>query len=624
MDSAAPHDVSLRSARDRLIDLLGIGDSYPLSDLHVVADQLKVAFGKTAKIPIEHAQVNVTYELCNPKGQPLGSAVKGDGAGGTLVIETPPVKKDVTYRLQATKKPRAGSPPPHQDSRFLDEPAPVKVGLDTGLVIEIVDFRTPDMKAPVQAPLLDPTISSPRPSDPRLVPFGATVNVRVSKSQDGVEYSLMLDNNDIGGRRVRGNLASLTMSAGPLAEDTVVRVRATRTFDATEESSAETNPLNATLEAKLYVKVMANPALAVSIESSPIVDYRRGATIRVAKTQSSAKYRAYARTIPDRDFVRRPTGASVVTIPVASKPDVLVLKPARTDTWRTPDGYTPIGDAPAAGTGGDLKFTVQTLMDDTIVIVQAIKDHQDDTRPKSPSIASSIRLDQAAVALVRPDPSRALTLRVPIAGAQTGDTLQVSNGQPGVFYFLRPAAAGAEFPLPAYFHKRDDQDGTANKGVGQLGVTIDLVVAGERVGKPERADPARLFPPDPVLKIPSLAAGSRLLVRAMKAQTGVDTEMTQATEIAAVPDIRAQQPVVNDRGVATIVIAASRPEDQYQLTLKGAALRPAAAGTGGTLSFTSDPLTSDTTFEVVITRTADKGMRVERVVQVPVKVRPAT
>ena len=132
-----PHNVPLRSARDRIIDLLEMGDTYPLTDLNVVADQLKVAFGGTAKIPIEHAQVNVVYQLCDPNGKPLGEAFDADGEGRTLVIETPRVEEDVTYRIRATKKSPLGSKLPAQTSRFLNEGAPVKVGIDTGLVIEM-------------------------------------------------------------------------------------------------------------------------------------------------------------------------------------------------------------------------------------------------------------------------------------------------------------------------------------------------------------------------------------------------------------------------------------------------------------------------------------------------------
>jgi len=95
-----PHDIPVRNARNRLIDLLGIGDTYPLVDLNVVADQLKVPFGGKAKIPIQNAQAGVTYELCDPKGQPLGAAFKADGSDATLVIDTPNVSEDVTYRIR--------------------------------------------------------------------------------------------------------------------------------------------------------------------------------------------------------------------------------------------------------------------------------------------------------------------------------------------------------------------------------------------------------------------------------------------------------------------------------------------------------------------------------------------
>ncbi len=263
------HDVPVRSARDRIIDLLGIGDSYPLTDLNVVADQLKVAFGGTAKIPIENAQAGVTYQLCDPKGQSLGDAFKADGNGETLVIDTPEVTEDVTYRIRAAKKTPPGSVLAPQAPRFLDESAPVKVGIDTGLVIEILN-----------APPLDPAKPDPRPSDPRIVSYGARVDVRVNMSQEGVEYWLIL-----GGREAKdvvrtGDLGPIILPTGPMVEDIVIQVRATKTFLVSENRSPETAPL----DAKLYLKVMANPALAVSVDPAPILDYRQDATIKMGMT----------------------------------------------------------------------------------------------------------------------------------------------------------------------------------------------------------------------------------------------------------------------------------------------------------------------------------------------------
>ena len=42
------HDIPVRCARDRLIDLLGLGEAYPLTDLTVAAVPPKVVFGTTA------------------------------------------------------------------------------------------------------------------------------------------------------------------------------------------------------------------------------------------------------------------------------------------------------------------------------------------------------------------------------------------------------------------------------------------------------------------------------------------------------------------------------------------------------------------------------------------------
>ena len=113
------HHIPVRSARNRLIDLLGMGAPYPLSDLNVVADHLRVAFGSTAKVPIECAQAGVRYELCGPQGETVSKGLVG--ADATLTLETPAVSEDITYRVRATT---VSSP---QLQRFLDEGASVKV-----------------------------------------------------------------------------------------------------------------------------------------------------------------------------------------------------------------------------------------------------------------------------------------------------------------------------------------------------------------------------------------------------------------------------------------------------------------------------------------------------------------
>jgi len=606
-----PRDVPVRSARDRIIDFLGIGDTYPLTDLNVVADQLKVAFGGTAKIPIENAQAGVVYQLCDPKGNPLGDKFAAEGADDTLVIETPVVSEDITYRIRAAKNPRGAGA---QDPRFLDEGAPVKVGIDTQLVIEIL-----------QAPVLDSNKPDPQPSDARVVAYGAGVDVRVNNSQEGVQYSLILDGRDAK-ESSTGDLGAVVLSTGPMYEDAVIQVRATKSFQASENRNSQTTPL----DGKLHLKVLANPALAVSVDPPVIVDYGKDTTIRIAKTQASVAYRAYLRRIRDAEFVHgAPADGDVVAVPVPGKPDAQVRKPPQpqeAEAWRTPEdyaalGYQTLGDA-VPGNGGDVVFPVKALTDDSMVIVQAVKQHQADPGG-STTIASSIRLDQAVVALARPDPARNLTLRLPLAGAQTGDRMLVSGGQPGVFYYFRPAPDGGEFPLPAYFHKRDDDDAKQNKGVDQLGVEIDFAIAADPDGVAV-ADRAQAAPRAPVLAIAPFATGGSLAIRALKAQSAVETGMAQDAPIAAVPAIRADPGVIDRGAPATIRIPASDPKDVYSVLLKGAPVRPEIPGDNTELTVITEPLTADTVFEVVAARPADKGARVERVMQLAVLVRPDT
>jgi hypothetical protein len=616
--ATTPHHIAVRSARDRMIDLLGIGDTFPLTDLNVVADQLKVPFGGTARIPIEHAQSGVLYELCDPKGQPLGNAFRGEGRDATLIIDTPPVHDNITYRIRATKLPWS---PAHaaQTPRYLDEPAPVEVGLDTGLVIEFAECWMPGLPAPVEAPLLDAANAHPQPGDPRLVPFGSSLNVRVNNSQEGVQYSLIVNGADVPEMVRTGDLAAILLRTPPMSEDAVIEVRATKTFLATEDRRAETRPLTA----KLFLKVKANPSLLVSSDAAPAVAYQGRAVVTIAATQKSASYVAYVQSIPDRAFAHGATGKHVVTIPVPGKPDVQVLSPSPADVWRDPEGFTLVSGAAMPGTGGAVTFTLNVLTDDTMVLVRAVKQHEVVAGAPQVTIPSAVFLERAAVVLVRPDPDRALALRVPITGTRTGALVQVSGGQPGVFYFFRPAPSGAEFPLAPYFHKLDDLDGRQNKGVGQLGLEIDFAIAANPDVLPDGAvDLARLRPRTPLLDITPVEVGSSLAVRAVKAQTNVDVPMAKQARVTAGPAVHAAPDVVDLGASAQVVIAASTSEDQYELTVGGTVVQPATAGTGADLALDTGPLRADTAFEVTVTSSGNQTLRVTRVLGVSVRVRP--
>src|SRR5688572_30693179 len=74
-------EIHLRAARDRLLDLLGIGETFPLQDIPVAEDRVKVAINSTAKIRLLAGQKDVRYSLLYDRdGKPVNDSwVPGTG-----------------------------------------------------------------------------------------------------------------------------------------------------------------------------------------------------------------------------------------------------------------------------------------------------------------------------------------------------------------------------------------------------------------------------------------------------------------------------------------------------------------------------------------------------------------
>src|SRR6185295_19967602 len=105
--------IQVRDARDRLIDLLRHGQTYPLQDLAVRDEQLTVAFNTAAKIPIENSQKDVVYQLHHkhevverhPQGEKEpGVPIEAQGNGETILLETNKIQDDVTFEILARKQ----------------------------------------------------------------------------------------------------------------------------------------------------------------------------------------------------------------------------------------------------------------------------------------------------------------------------------------------------------------------------------------------------------------------------------------------------------------------------------------------------------------------------------------
>lgn len=572
-DAALRLGLRLRDARNRVADGLGLGRSYPLADLPVRYTDT-VAWGQRGQITLLASQPGVLYQLLGPDGQPFSPDIQGQGDGGDLNLPTPIITDDLRFAVRASKthtwtwaavpeadggvlvadsrldtryellqadgqpfappiaadgkKPELRLTPPVGASggfrvravktlalRLFNPAAkpgedgtlfPIGVGLDRSLAAGIVD-----------ADLLVGTAQGPR--DARIVDYGGTVQVEVQASQAGVDYRLarLLPNpqgaDDIvvdpatqaqlglrfisGPNPVRGDSHTIALRTQAMQEDTDIRVFALKTFKPGDQQKTQ----KALLDAILPLKVRANPALAVA--TTPAwVDYGSGAAVALKATQTSASYQLLTRPLRDGEFVRD-GGAAAFPIPGLVTPKIALPPNPTLDAVAT--------GAALPGNGGDLVLPLAGLKEDTLVVVAALKTHT--AQPGQPPVPSRLQLVQATAVLVRPGQDPVFPLRLvrkdgaAAAGLQKGTTYQVLNGQAGVFYYFRRADTQEVLGLPVYFHK-------AGKGVDQLQVEVDWALTGG--------------PPPPEWDCPlDLDPATLLSIRAVKAQTGLDTVFTR-------------------------------------------------------------------------------------------------
>lgn len=623
--------IHARDTRDRLIDLLGFGKTYPLRDLRVRDDRLTVPFDNTAKIPIDTSQRDVRYRLeDNRSGEPITRRqgetdvpVEAEGTGDTILLETPAIQEDVTYKILATKIERHATPDPGAPAReaYLHRTATVKVGLDVTL-----DAR-------IRAPALDAGNENPRDTDPRIVFYqagagGATIEVEIDSSQEGVDYELVDAADEqtvLSTESVRGDLKTIVLTTRPITEDIDIRIRATKEFDPSEGRDTQV----AMLDIVLPLKVRANPELPVSVAGGSILGYGRDAVIELASTQRSVQYQLYIRDIRDQELLYGEAAqAGELSVAVPGQSPVRVARPERREVWHDIERFQPAGE-PRSGTGGALELRTPRLEDDSVIVIRASKHHKAGAagdRAVSETIESAVQMQPAVLLLVQPDPAPGLAVKTRIAGAETTGTLELSGGQGGVLYELRAEPEGAALGRPAYFHKKIDGDDRRNQGIGPddkagigLRVEIDFAIARDRPAG-DQPDPQTTLPPAPVVDTPRLAAGTTLHAVAIKARTGARAPLTGTAVIAAVPAIRAEPAEVAAGQTSTIVVPASQTGETYQLSHGGQPAGDPRDGDGSDLKLVTPPLDSDTSFDVIVTRPGDAGIAVARVVGVMVTV----
>ncbi|MCU0837331.1 MAG: hypothetical protein MUE49_01250 [Rhodospirillales bacterium] len=597
-----PRSRQFRDARDRIIDLLGFGETYPLRDLPVRDERLTVSFGATATIPIETTQRGVEYGLRTKQGESVGTALVSDG--DTLLLASPRIVEDITFTVRARK--------PTGRTADLFETATVKVGLDIGLAAA---FRPPVPQPPIVA-------------------FGAAVEVEIASSQEGVDYRLVhFPNgepanpesmpqaaNDVilseNQATVRGTGATIVLRSRPMTEDTVIAIRAIKIFDAADARPPQTN----ILKVRLPLGVAANPGLALAVSPAPIVPFQGDATVRIPATQASAHYQAFARRIFDHEFRHgTPAGTpGTLRVRVDGEDDVIIAAPERPEDGSDLAGWKPLADA-QAGTGGDLAMTLPAATDDSLVLVRASKRH---AVADGEAVPSAVWLSATAAVLVQPNPKPRLRLLAVIEGDRTTGALGIDGGQPGVFYAPQLLPARSQpFPLPAYQHKRDETDARLNKGVGQLKLGVDFVIATDPAAEAVTGPPAETPPAVPIIVGDPLAVGSRLGFAAIKAQTRVGASLTTEAEILAAPKVRLDAAIIDHGTEARAIISDSRADETYALIIGNKTVVPAAAGNGAELVLRSGRLQQDAVLVVASVR--DTGATaIERRVTLAVTVRP--
>ncbi len=600
----------LRDARDRVIDLLGFGRTYPLRDLPLPS-QIVVSPGSSASIPIGFSQQDVTYELRDrATGRPIPGVAAQPGTGGPIRLDTPRIDVDASYRILAVKQEGAQSPELRREA-WLRTVVRVVEGVDSALV------------ARIRLPLLDPRIDNPSPSDARLGDFGVRAEIEVLESQAGVSYEIIehaADLSDLSGHRVVsaerviGTSGTIVLRTVPMEEDIDLRVRAQKTTGDAENPVVRTGILDLVLP----LRVRANPAVQVRALDA-VMAHGGTATVRLESTQESVEYRVFRGRVRDRDFVRGAVaGVPTIDVPADGR-TVRIRRPDLPADWEDLPGFSPVDDA-TRGTGGTLELAIGAPVTvDTLLLVQANKRHSvGPLGTGSEELPSAVQLADALAVLVRPDPARALRLEVTMADGATTGTVGVRDGQPGVLYELRLDGTSEPIGRPAYFHQRDDVDARLNKGIDQLAIEVDAVVARDRLA-PE-GDPRDTPPAPPVLDTAPLPAGTVLRALARKVMSGLEATLEHRAVLDAVPEFSVEPPSVAHGDSATIMITASRADERYELLRDGQTVGGAMAGTGAALNLSTGPLMARAIFTLAVTRIGSADLEVERRADIVIEV----
>jgi hypothetical protein len=597
LGASVPTEVQLRvrDARDRVIDLLEFGRTYPVRDIPLPAHVI-VAPGTPTQITLEFSQRDVIYELHDRQGN---VASRAEGTGGPLILPTPPIDDDVSYQILAIKREGADDLELRR-AVWLRGSVSVEEGVDPTLIAQL------------RLPLLDSRIDAPKPSDARITDYATNVEVEILLSQEGVSYELInhakLDQSL--SDPVVGTSGTIVLVCPAVKEDIDLRVRGSKAVGNPQNPDIRT----AVLDLILPLRVRARSSLAAVLNPA-IVAHADSTALELSATQKTASYRVWQRVVRDSEVVFDPAPAFATIDVVDGERTIRIVRPDQPSTWTALPGFEPRVDAVPGN--GKLVVELGAFERDTILLVEAIKQHRVAplTSDDLSTLDSAVQLDKALTVLVRPNHLQALRLRVAVANATSSGQWLIMAGQAGVYYGFALAGQSA-FSRLAYFHQRDDLDDRFNKGLGQLRIGVDLAIARDRSGN-EPVDRPTTAPPLPSLDSGPIAVDSVFTVVARKAMTGLTAALDESATLFPVPTISAAAVEVGE--LATIIITASVIGERYTLLRGETTIGEPAMGTGADLELTTDAITEKTTFQLALERVG-VGITIVRRVAVTVEI----
>ncbi len=541
-----------RLDRDVVIDLLALGETYPLAEVPIgfpvvdrdgvetVLDRTQVAYAQGVEVVVPTGQPDVTYSLCDLDGMPVddhGVEVSLVGGCTRTVFHLSRLTTDLSVRVRARKDVTGRT-------ALVGPVLTARVGVATDLDV---------------ATSLDDGPFTTVTGSPLVVDFAGAVRVEVGPTQAGMDYELLSVKGGQTWRilteQERGHEGRpVVLDSGPLERDTTLRVRAVRASD---------RKVAGLIDTAVAVWVRPDPAVAWSMRPATPVP---PGTVVVAEVPARAgdEIVAYAHPVSDQEWVRAADGGVTVDVTGAGR------------AWANPEGFEAAADP--------MRLTATT---DLAVVVRASTVHT-----LGGAGATAVQLAVSGLVLVEPlrDPDLLLVWRDDPQGA----TLLFEGGQPGVFYAVAdPEVDGLTDPVYVHRARRAPNGGSVDVGVDDLRLGVDLALT-DGGGSP-------------YVDASGLSRPARLTLNARMAQTGVVVPLDRTAELVVPPVVT---PVEVPAGTgATVEVADLSPGWTAELVVLDRKV-PGTPGADGSVSLLGPPLTASVRGVVRLTPAASDSLPV--------------